>query len=122
FVPYGIDTRNFGENDPGILLVTENCANRGGDVPRGQSGGRDLIEQRLEQVVVVTIDDRDLERRLPQLLGDGKSSKTRSDDHDAGAGLGSGDSCHDLSRPNHAGSRYAALLGLLKKFGNISHF
>ena len=39
------------------------CADRGCDVGRRKSRGRDLVEQRLEQVVVLTVDDDDVDRR-----------------------------------------------------------
>jgi hypothetical protein len=48
FVARGIDARNFGEDDPSVLLPAENSPNRRGDVCRRQPGGRNLIEQRLE--------------------------------------------------------------------------
>jgi hypothetical protein len=40
----------------------QDAADRRGDIGGRQPGGRDLIEQRLEQVIVVLVDDGDVER------------------------------------------------------------
>src|SRR6266446_5959513 len=68
FFARGIDTRNFGEDDLRISLTAKNSPNRRNNVSRGQPGGRNLIEQRLEEMVVVAIDDSDVERRTRRCL------------------------------------------------------
>jgi hypothetical protein len=116
YLAYRVDTRDFGEDDVSILLTTQDAANRRSDICRRQPGSRNLIEQWLEQVIVVAIDDGDVERRSRQLLGGGKSPKTRPDDHDARACLRGGNMGHDLSRPAHA----LSCLGV-RLFANADH-
>src|SRR6185312_16366766 len=57
-------------------------ADRIGDVARVQGPGRDLIEQRLEQVVVATIQERDLDRRVGELARGFEPAEPTADDHD----------------------------------------
>ena len=42
-----------------VRLVPEHPADRRGDVGRAERGGRHLVEQRLEEVMVRAVDDRD---------------------------------------------------------------
>jgi hypothetical protein len=63
-------------------LPTEDPADGRRYITRRQARGRDLVEQRLEQVIVVTIDDRDGEPRSRQLLGRRKPAETCPDNHD----------------------------------------
>ena len=78
-----VDARNFRQNDVGIALPMEDAADRRCDISGRQTRGRDLVEQRLEQVVIVTIDDRDIKRRPRELRGRRKAAESRSDDDDA---------------------------------------
>ena len=77
-----IDSRNFRQNHFGVPLPTEDAADRRRNITRRQARGRDLVEQRLEQVIVVAIDDRDVERRFRQLLGRRKPTETCPDNYD----------------------------------------
>ena len=54
----GIDARHFAEHDLYRLLAAEDAADGLGDVGRRQRRRRDLVEQRLEQMMVVTVDHR----------------------------------------------------------------
>ena len=58
-----IDSRNFCQNDFGVLLPTDDAADWGRNISRRETRGGDLIKQGLEQVIVVAIDDRDVEWR-----------------------------------------------------------
>ena len=40
-----------------------------------KSGGRHLIEQRLEQMIIVPVDQGDVERRAGQRLGGGEAAE-----------------------------------------------
>ena len=51
----------------------------------------DLIEQRLEQVIVVLVDYRDVERLATQCFCGGEAAESGSDDDDARG------SCHDFA-------------------------
>jgi hypothetical protein len=48
-----------------------------------QTGSRDLIEQRLEQVIVVAIDNGDVEGGARQSFGGREPAESRSDNDDA---------------------------------------
>ena len=61
FLGGDIDTRHLRQDHARVLLPTKNAANRRSDIGRRQARGRDLIEQRLEQMIVVPIDDDDVE-------------------------------------------------------------
>ena len=55
----GVDGSRLSQDDRTILLLPENTANRHGNITWIQRRGRHLIEQRLKQMVVVPIDERD---------------------------------------------------------------
>ena len=83
-----VDARNLRQNDLGVPLPTQDAADRRRNICRRQARGRDLVEQRLEQVIVVTIDDHDVKRCLRQLLGGRKSTESCSNNHDPrGSGM-----------------------------------
>src|SRR5215211_7868743 len=79
-VPRSIDARDLRQDDLRVFLPTEYAANRRGDIRGRQAGGRNLIEQRLEQMIIVAVDDGDVERRLRQSLGGRKATEARADD------------------------------------------
>lgn len=64
-----VDTGDLGQNHLGIVLLAEDSADRRCDVCRRQAGGRNLIEQRLEHVIVVLIYQRDVEWLVGERLG-----------------------------------------------------
>ena len=78
-----VDARNIRQNDLGVPLPMEDASDRRRDISRREPRRRDLVEQRLKQVVVVAIDDGDVERRLRQLLGRRKAAESCSDNYDA---------------------------------------
>src|SRR5947208_3065841 len=55
-----IDTGNGAENHVRVCLAREDAADWRRDVGRRQGGRGDLVEQRLEQVIVAAINDRDI--------------------------------------------------------------
>ena len=65
-----------------VLLALEDAPRRVGDVVGVEPGRGHLVEQRLEQVVVVRVDEHDVDRRLRQRLGGGEAAEARSHDHD----------------------------------------
>ena len=48
--------------DVGVGLPAQDVADRRRDLALGEDPGRELVEQRLEQVVVGAVDHRDLDR------------------------------------------------------------
>ncbi len=55
-----------------------------GDVSRGQACHRHLIEKRLEEMVVASVDDRHPHRRAAQPLGRVEAAEAAPDDDDVG--------------------------------------
>jgi hypothetical protein len=47
----------------------------------GQNRGRHLIKQRLENVMICAVDQKDIGRSIPKSLGGCQSAKTPSDDY-----------------------------------------
>ena len=58
-----IDAVDVGEQRRHLGAVAQEIADRPGDLAGGERSGRDLVEQRLEQMMVAAIDQRDLDRR-----------------------------------------------------------
>ncbi len=56
-----VDARNRGENHRDILLRSEDTTDRCGNIRRRKACRRNLIEQRLEQMIIVPIDQADFE-------------------------------------------------------------
>src|SRR6516162_922661 len=81
----GIHIRDFRQDHFRVLLPTENTARWRRDIARRQTRGCYLIQKRLEQVVIVAIDDGDVEWCSRQLLGGRKPAESSSDNHNAGA-------------------------------------
>jgi hypothetical protein len=64
-----------------VLLAGERAADRLGDRRRGQSRGRHLVEQRLEQVVVGAVDQRHVHRRRGQRAGRPQAAEAAAEHH-----------------------------------------
>ena len=80
-----VDAGDFGEHHRRIGLPAEDLADRRGDVGGRETGRRNLIEKRLEQMVVVAVDHDEVDRRLPKRFRRGEAGEARSDDDDARA-------------------------------------
>ena len=65
-----------------LSLAAQHPADRRGDVARRQAGRGHLIQQRLEDVVVVAVDQRHAHRRAPERLGGNQPAEAAADDHD----------------------------------------
>ena len=93
-----VDAGDLGQQDRRVALLGKNTADGPGDVGRRQVGGRHLIQQRLEQVVVALVDDDHVDRRVPQLLGRRQAAEAGADDdHTRSAAMGLlkvADPCH----------------------------
>ena len=77
-----VDTDHLVQQDGDVLLVPKNGANGLGDIGRRQRCRRDLVQKRLEQVVVVTIDDRDVGWRPRQCTRSFEPAKAGADNDD----------------------------------------
>jgi hypothetical protein len=78
----GIDAADIGEQRRHLLAVAQEITDRPGDFRRRQRRGRDLVEQRLEQMVVAAVDQRDPDRRTGKAKGRFQSAKAGADDDD----------------------------------------
>ena len=65
-----------------IVVLGKNLANRRGNFRRRDSGGRHLVQQRLEGVVIRAVHHGDVERKTRQLLRGVQAAKAAADDHD----------------------------------------
>ena len=79
--PDRIDRLRVGEEDFHVLLPAQDPSNRRCHVGRRQRGGRHLIEQRLKQMVVMAVDQRDTDGRVPQRLSGGQTTKSAAKNH-----------------------------------------
>ena len=75
-----IDSDDLAEHHAGIPLVAQDFAERRRDVALGEDPRRELVEQRLEQVVVGPVDERDVDIRPAQSLGGRESAEPAADD------------------------------------------
>src|SRR5207253_1804893 len=67
-----------------VALLGEDVADGRGDGRGRQAGGRDLIEQRREKMVVGAVDHGDLRGRLAQRLRGPEARESATEDDDAG--------------------------------------
>src|SRR5262249_50695467 len=75
-----VDLLHFAHQHDGIALAPQNVPDRRGDRRGRQAGRGDLVEQRLEQVVVGAVDHRHFDRRLVQRLRRPKTPEAATDD------------------------------------------
>ena len=73
---------HVGEQHRDVLLVAQHPPDRRGDVARRQRRRRDLVQQRLEEMVVVAVDQRDADRRARERPRRVEAAEAAADDHD----------------------------------------
>ena len=91
-----VDVSNFAVDEVGVVLAIQQLADGGCDVRGGDQAGGDLVEHRLEQVVILLVDDRDIDIRVLQLLN-GRQAAEASADHNDVVAITSG----TVSRVSH---------------------
>ena len=79
----GIDAGDLRHHDPQIGLTAQNRADRPGDIGRRQGRGRDLIQQRLEAMMVLPVDQHDVHRRPGQSARRFQPAEAAADNHHA---------------------------------------
>ena len=79
-----INALRLGQYHLGVFLVAQDVAQRFRDVRRRERRGRDLIEQRLEEVMILAIEERDAHADLAERLRGLQSAEAAADDDDAG--------------------------------------
>ena len=73
----GIDAAHGGEQGRDLGAVAQQIADRPGDLGGRQRRGRDLIEQRLEQMMVAPVDQRDRDRRAGKPIAPSPARRSR---------------------------------------------
>ena len=76
-----------GEQGRDVAAVAQEIADRPGDFGGGERSGRDLIQQRLKQMMVAAVDQRDLDRRALQPQRAFQPAEAGADDHHAMGGF-----------------------------------
>jgi hypothetical protein len=71
-----------------VPLIAEHVPDRRRDVGGRERRGRDLVEQRLEQVMIATVDQRDANRRTPQCAGAAQPGEAAAQNDDVRSGVG----------------------------------
>ena len=77
-----IDADDLAQYDRNILVGANDAADRGGNVSRRQPSGRHLIEQRLKQVIVLSVNDDDLNGSIRKSFCRPQSAESGPDDDD----------------------------------------
>ena len=80
--PRRVDAGHLAEHHIDVLRARQNAADRRGDIGRRKAGGRHLVEQRLEQVIIVPVDHRDVEGAAGERFRGGQPAKPGTDDDD----------------------------------------
>ena len=70
----------LGQQDARVLLLAQDETQRLGDVGGREGAGRDLVQERAEEVVVAAIDERDVRRRPGQGPGGVEAAVAAADD------------------------------------------
>ena len=78
----GVDAGDFRHQHGGIALVAQDGADRPGDLGGRERRGRHLIEQRLEAVMVLPVDHRDVDRDAGERRGGREAAEAGADDDD----------------------------------------
>ena len=84
----GVDVGDFGlqhRQPAGADLIAQHVADRAGHRRRGEPRGRDLVQQRLEQVVVGAIEQRDVDVVLGQCAHRLQPAEAAADDEHPGS-------------------------------------
>ena len=81
-LPLDVDRASFSEKDRRVLLLPENATNRFGDRGRREARGRHLVEKRLEEVMVLPIDERQTNQRPGEGACCVEPGKTSPEDQD----------------------------------------
>ncbi len=81
--PVVIDVHHLAHQDARVGIAPEDGADRDRDVAGGEARRRDLVEERLKEVMVFAVDQRDAHvLHLAQGAGHGETAETTPHDHD----------------------------------------
>src|SRR5262249_49893154 len=74
-----IEIDDVTENYLDVSCVSENAPDRLGDLAGVEHSGRNLVEKRLEDVMIFTVDQRDPDRFICKSLGRPQAAKSAAD-------------------------------------------
>jgi hypothetical protein len=97
----GVDRRHLRELDVDVGVLAHELAQRVRDVAGRQLRGRDLVEQRLELVVVVAVEQRHAQLVVAREAADAADAREAPSDDDHVLGRG-----HEADHPRLAGGRH----------------
>jgi hypothetical protein len=78
-----VDAAHGGKQRRHLAAITHEMADRPGDLAGCERGGRDLVEQRLEQMMIAAVDQRDLDGSARKPVGRFQPAEAGADDDDA---------------------------------------
>ena len=78
-----VEVGDLGKQDADVAIALEDRAERIGDLAGRKRPGRDLVGERLEEMEVAAVDERDLDRRTPQPRDRPEAAEPSADDDDA---------------------------------------
>ena len=76
-----VEAGDLGQHHRRVALVPQDVPQRRGDLPFGEDACRDLVEQRLEQVVGLAIDEGDVDRRPAERARREQAAEASAHDH-----------------------------------------
>jgi hypothetical protein len=77
-----VEVSYLGQKDADVAVALEDRSERIGDLTGRKRPGRDLVGERLEEMEVAAVDERDRDRRTPQLRDGLQAPETSADDDD----------------------------------------
>ena len=77
-----VDRLNFREDHLHIFAFAQDRAHRRGNVRRGKGRGRDLIKERLKQMIIRPVDHRHPDRFAREFFGRLETAESGADNHD----------------------------------------
>ena len=77
-----VEVGDLSQQDADVAVALEDRAERIGDLAGRKRPRRDLVGERLEEMEVAAVDERDLDRRAPQLRDRLEAAESSADDDD----------------------------------------
>ena len=105
-----IEALDLGQLDLHVLVLAQHVPQRRRDLPGREDAGGDLVEQRLEQVVVPPVDQGDLDVELGEPPACRQPTESAPDHHDA-VGHGASSSTAMRRRPASMSARWVNACG-----------
>ena len=82
-LPRAINGSDFAHQHARIVLAPHQAAHGPGDVGWRKPGTRNLVQERLEKVVILAVNQRDIGVDTAQAVGGGEAAETRANDDDS---------------------------------------